>query len=74
MGTAVVRLNGKVLGEFAAAETPRDFDVTDILEPTNVLLVDVTYPPNGPGGQQDVAPSGAVGGLTGEVRLEVRTR
>jgi hypothetical protein len=72
-GAAVVRLNEEVLGEFATADTPRDFDVTEVLEPTNVLLVDVTYPAIGPSGEQDAAPSGAVGGLTGEVRLEVRT-
>jgi hypothetical protein len=66
---AVVRLNEEVLGEFTAADAPRAFDVTDVLEPTNVLLVDVTYSPDGPGGTLH-----AVGGLTGEVRLEVRTR
>jgi hypothetical protein len=55
-GEAMALLNGKVLGQFAG---PAEFDVTELLQPHNKLVVDVASP----------APTG---GLWGEVALEVR--
>jgi hypothetical protein len=70
-GSAVVRLNDEDLGRFSVADAPRAFDVTEKLEPTNVLLVDITYPDIDKACEADAR--GPVGGLSGEVRLEVRT-
>jgi hypothetical protein len=70
-GTASVRLNERLLGEIVVADRAMEFDITDELAPTNVLLVDVSSPESDPAGNPHSAPS--AGGLTGEVRLEVRT-
>lgn len=69
-GSAVAQLNDGKVGDFSAADAPVEFDVTGRLAPTNILLVDVTWPDHGLDGD---SPSHAGGGLTGEVRLEVRS-
>lgn len=73
-GSAVVRLNDEILGDFTGSDVPREFDVTEHLEATNVLFVDVTYPDCDSHGGENTGGSGTAGGLTGEVRLEVRSR
>jgi hypothetical protein len=69
-GNAEVWLDDHNLGRFPGAPPPRQFDITDILEPTNVLLVEVATP------HEDLLedpPAVGACGVTGEVRLEVRS-
>lgn len=58
-GTADVRLNGQALGRREGTEGPFEFDVTDLLQRRNELVVEVEA-------------IGGAGGLWGETALEVR--
>jgi hypothetical protein len=73
-GSAQVRLNDEVLGEFSADQTPAEFDVTARLDATNVLIVDVSCPLERPAVASSSSAAPLTGGLTAEVRLEVRLR
>src|SRR5262249_23775720 len=58
-GTADVSLNGNPLGRHDRGPEPFEFDVTSLLNPRNVLAVEVEWPDD-------------TGGLWGEVALEIR--
>jgi hypothetical protein len=62
-GSAQVWLNDQSLGDVEARAAPWEADITELLEPTNVLIAEVSHS----------GPTGEMGGLTGEVRLEVRS-
>jgi len=63
VGSAHLHLNETDLGAIAAGGTPASFEITHVLQPTNVLIVEITHIPS---------PDSAVaGGIPGEVRLEV---
>ena len=68
--SAVVTLNGQRLGEIAGAAAAARFEVTELLQLRNELLIDVSFP-------AELSPDDAIhdrcGGLTGEVRLEIYT-
>jgi beta-mannosidase len=56
---AEVTLNGQPLGRFAAGDCPREFEITSLLEPHNVVSVEASRRADG------------AGSLAGEVRLEI---
>lgn len=73
---AAVSLNGQLLGEQAGYALAFERDVTALLERRNELQIDVELPRLTPKYEQAMRPGrhGLAGGLTGEVRLEVRAR
>lgn len=60
-GTAQIALNGQPIFALKASGRAGSCDVTPHLLPHNALTVEVSAPPGGP-----------AGGITGEVRLEIR--
>ena len=58
---AQVTLNGQPLGQFTAGQCPHPFEITRLLVPHNVLVVEVCRR----------TASDHCGGLVGEVRLEI---
>lgn len=66
-----VALNGRQLGEARGYASPASFDVTELLQPGNELLLEVELPRESAGvlrpGRENLP-----GGPIGEVRLEIR--
>lgn len=73
---AAISLNGEPLGEFAGYAVTFERDVTKLLAGHNQLQIDVELPPFVPRYEGALRPGrvDVAGGLTGEVRLEVRAR
>jgi hypothetical protein len=71
---ARVAVNGHVVGEMASQQHSARFEITPLLEPRNVLHIDVDCPrwpmAETPAGQEGVPPGG---GRLGEVFLEIVT-
>lgn len=69
---AEIALNDKPLGTLRSGQPPHRSDVTPLLQPHNLLAVDVHLPPEA---FADATARGArasrAGGLSGEVRLEI---
>ena len=71
---ASVTLNGTRLGQLAGCARSARFDVTDLLELHNTLVVDVTLDRDTFHDQSlRGARAGKAGGLVGEVRLEIES-
>ena len=72
---ASVSLNGQALGEVSGPEWNARFNVTDYLEPRNILVLEIEKPrlntPRCYAGVSDVR-GGLPGGPIGEVRLEIK--
>jgi len=73
-GTADFTLNGTPIFALAGAERSGSCDITSQLRPQNQLTVDVTLLPAGHAEHKPRAAgrAGLGGGITGEVRLEIR--
>lgn len=70
---ATLVLNGEPLGEVSGPSAPSEFDVTARLHERNELTATVEFPhPTGGLANCDEGAATLVGGLTGEVRLEIR--
>jgi beta-galactosidase/beta-glucuronidase len=73
-GAAEFSLNGTSIFTLAAPDLPAECDVTGLLRPHNLLAVEVSlFPPGHARHVPRVAVrAGRGGGITGEVRLEIR--
>lgn len=71
-----VSLNDRPLFDLVGSDKPVAADITDLLQPRNALIVCVTLLPEGHEATppRPAARQGQPGGLTGEVRLEIRPR
>ena len=72
----IFSLNEQPLFEQVGSDEPAGFDITDLLQPRNTLFVCVTLLPEGcvAALPRPAARQSQPGGLTGEVRLEIRPR
>ncbi len=73
-GAAEFSLNGTSIFSLADPDHPAECNVTALLRPHNLLSVDISLFPPGHNGHlaRPVGRAGRGGGITGEVRLEIR--
>jgi hypothetical protein len=69
-----VALDGHGLGTIDGYALPAEWDITEFLQPSGVIHIDVELPPTGVGHPPPARPGreSLPGGLIGEVRLEIR--
>lgn len=75
-GAAEFSLNGTSIFTLSAADHPAECNVTTLLRPHNLLAVEISLLPPGHARHlpRALGRAGRGGGITGEVRLEIRAR
>ncbi|HEV3416226.1 MAG TPA: hypothetical protein VG056_05420 [Pirellulales bacterium] len=70
-----IALNGEPLGRISGDSKRSEFDVTRLLAPRNVLVLEIELPPDEPGAAPPERPrrEPSPAAMIGEIRLEIRS-